>query len=68
MKRVYPKVIFKHNSDVRKKQVIEVILQKEARMININDIQCKIRSKSMKKSLRKMRSFTPLSVAMGIKG
>jgi hypothetical protein len=53
--------IFKHYSDVGNKQVIEVILQKEARTINIF---CAISSKSVKKSLRKMKSFTPLSVAM----
>ncbi|WP_091175119.1 hypothetical protein [Paenibacillus sp. 1_12] len=38
LEKSIPKIIFKHYPDVGNKQVFEVILQKEARKININNI------------------------------
>lgn len=66
LEKSLPNIIFEHYADVGRKQAIEVIVQNEARSIKFNNIKCAISSKSMKKALRKMKSFTPQSVAMRI--
>ncbi|MCY9660709.1 hypothetical protein P5G65_29820 [Paenibacillus chondroitinus] len=55
LEKSIPKIIFKL-SEVGNKKVIEVILQNETK--KKTDINCVISSKSIKKSLRKMKSFT----------
>ncbi|WP_336077169.1 TniQ family protein [Paenibacillus sp. 203] len=61
-----PRAILKHNSDVRQKQKIEIILPNVDRRINLNEFKCPLSTKTMKKLLFKMNSFKPLSVAMRI--
>ncbi|MNW49364.1 hypothetical protein D3C74_267790 [compost metagenome] len=61
-----PRAILKHNSDVRQKQKIEIILPNVDRRINLNEFKCPLSTKTMKKFLFKMNSLKPLSVAMRI--
>ncbi|MFC7561478.1 hypothetical protein ACFQY3_24725 [Paenibacillus farraposensis] len=65
-KFIRERAILKHNSDVRHKQKIEIMLPNVARTINFNEFKCPLSTKTMKKLLFKMNTFKPLSVAMRI--
>lgn len=61
-----PNIIFKHHSDVARKQKIQITACKETHDIKSKNIKCINSSKSSRKVLRQMKSYTPLSIAMKI--
>ncbi|TMV43514.1 hypothetical protein FE783_35050 [Paenibacillus mesophilus] len=62
LEKSLPKIIFKHDINVKHKQEIQVIIKKEDREKNINE-KCVNNSRNKRKELRNMKSFTPQRVS-----